>query len=399
MRARSSFLGRSSLLLLAVWLVGACGTTGAGTRGASGKTWVVVGLGSKVDRRAPAVAELLRELSSRAKVEVVAAKKRARAKSAESTVKRALTRGRKLYTEMKMEEATEQFERALERVRVTFAKELTSTDLAQLHLHLAAVRYAKQRMGLFKRHCRAAAGYDPKLVPNADIFSPPVRKCIEQAKGNLVEHQVSLIVKPADGPVVILDGSPIVDATAMRAIPAGEHFLRVEHPLYQTWGRALYLSASAQIEVKLRPATPAVIVDAALKDERQAKLALPLLGAHALVLLRREGPNISMHAYGPKDELKRTLAEFTPSAVLASSAAGVVNIAGTSPRPAASAWSQPTSQAVAKRPLWKNPWLWGAVGAGVLAAVIIPLAASGGGDGGEVIDPGTGRPVRLELPW
>ncbi|MBW2733807.1 MAG: PEGA domain-containing protein [Deltaproteobacteria bacterium] len=404
--ARSARQQNDRLLVVAFvpLLALACGTTTQrrGAQNASAqKHWVVVGLAHDVDARAPVVAELVKALSVRARVEVVKAAKRVKVVSAERAVKKALTRGRQLYLQMQMEEATEQLERALDQARVTFARGLTSKDLAQLHLHLAAVRYARQRMGLFQRHCRAAIAYDPKLSPNADLFSPPVRKCIEDARSEQLKHEIEVVVHPANA-TLILDGVR-QGSKPLGAQFAGEHFLRVEHPLYQTWGRVLHLSAKAHLEVRLRPVLPPVIMGAALAQPSLAKEALPLLGAHALVLLHKskDGASVAMRALGPHKELTRVLSPATPLAQLTSSAEGIVGIAGVSPRAEKvdqrRASSQPTSQPMVKRSLWKSPWLWGAVAAGVLVAVIVPLSVSGSDS--PVVAPAVGRPVRLELPW
>jgi hypothetical protein len=333
-----------------------------------------------------------------------------------------LARVKELYLTMRMDKARQLLGRLLKKVRRTKARGLSPSDLAQVHLFLAAVGHAQRWKRSFKRHCTAAVGYDPELALDPDAFSPPVQEAIERSKEARQSMEVVVRSEPA-GATTFWDG--LGRGSTPARIPdqaKGKHYLIVEHPLYQTRSEEILLSTSAELQVKLKPGSTGQIIEAMAGEPALREQGIALLGADAVVWVGVDqasgGLSLDLQTPGTPDGKPirtLTLAPDSPEASVDRTAKSIAMTEGPVPptrAAAASASSQPATPTsvpvfvdgstqdkettptskTTKPSIWRRYWwAWAIVGAAVIGtSIALPVALSG--------DDPDGRGVVLRFP-
>jgi hypothetical protein len=335
----------------------------------------------------PVTAQLLEALGRYARVEAGRPTHRSPRSSRprDKEIRAMLERARTLYLTMKMDSARQELQRALKLARQSLARGLSPDELAEIHLYLAAVSHAQRRTREVRLHCRAAAGFNPKLVPDPDVFSPPVRETFEKAKQERQTVEVVVRSEPA-GAEATWDGAvrgPTPVTVAEQA--TGEHYLVVEHPLYQVWGERIRLSTSTQLEVKLERAEPPRVLAAVASNPELTAQGITLLGADGLLWLdeREDGLRMRVRASSGAERSFALPAESTPSKV-DQTAQAIASHGGPAPAKPTPPKKEP------KRSKWRRYW-WAWILAGavvVTTAVAVPLSLQNGeGDGRGAVLP------------
>jgi len=335
--------------------------------------------------------ELLAALGERAQIEQVQPEPPRPPVSHAEAIRKNVEQAREHYLTMKMESARAELQRALRLAGKSHARGLSSRELAEIHLLLAAVNQALRRTRSMRRHCTAAAGYDPALSPNPDLISPPVREAFEQAKRERESMEVVVRSEPA-GARVTWDG--VDRGPSPATIPdqfKGEHYLIVEHPLYRPWGERIVLSTSAELQVKLEPAGPAQLLAALGESPEAAGRAAELLGVDAVVLPEETEAGLRLRVLARSGERTLVLAPASPQSVVQKTARAIAS--GPAKPTAVASASQPTSQPAGEtktrdddrdregglaghfRRYW---WAWTFVGVAVVTtAIVLPLTLGG----------------------
>lgn len=385
-------------------------------QGAAGRA--LTGLERALDKYALVTNVRLPKASAREKAAKKAAKNAERFRAA-------LKQANELYLTMRMDKARQLLGRLLKKVRRTTARGLNPSDLAQVHLYLAALGHAQRWKRSFKRHCAAAVGYDPELALDPDAFSPPVQEAIEQSKKARQSMEVVVRSEPT-GATTFWDG--LGRGSTPARIPdqaKGRHYLIVEHPLYQTRSEEILLSTGAELQVKLKPGSTGQIIEAMAREPELREKGIALLGVDAVVWVdasqASEGLRLDLHAPGtPGGKPTRTLALAlnSPEATIDRTAKKIAMTEGPvptrAPAPASSQPAAPTSVPVpvdegstrgeetapssgaktvkTTKPFWKRYWwAWAIVGVAVVGtSIALPVALSG--------DDPEGRGVVLRFP-
>jgi hypothetical protein len=318
-----------------------------------------------------------------------------RIESRAAEIRSATKRAHTDFLSMRMDSAQKDLQLALRLAQESMAAGLVPEDLARIHLYLAAVSQTQHNNEAFENHCETAVGYFPALKPDPDTFSPPIRDAIERARQLRQAIEANILSEPPDAEVY-WDGpkrghTPI----KLQGEAKGEHYLRLEHPLYQPWLEVIRLSPSVALQVKLKPAPPAEIVSILRLRRDLFAPAASLLGVHAVIWLSEtaEGLEIETLAAADTHTTRKLDMQSSPETVEQTAVAMVNLLPGnTRAKPAPEPTPAPPEKRSDHDSHWKRYWwAYALAGAAVVAvSVALPLSLSGGNP--------SGRGVHLELP-
>lgn len=277
-----------------------------------------------------------------------------------------LARGIELFHALQLDEASAALEAALVEARATGAAGLTPEGLSDLFLHRAMVATQRGDAAAAWDELVRAATVGPTRLLDPARFPPKITAAFQRASTAVAgapRGRLTVVAPPLCR--VTVDGA---SPAGGRELPFGEHFVRVECPGERAAG-GVALLARPEETVELPRAAPATPADAslvALARERGAARVLAVTvtastRAPATVRLRlldaASGASLAEALAAASDPVTvRSLSER-----LLSGRPPGVDLAPQRPPPAPRRWYQ-------------SPWLWGAIGAGVATAILLPLA-------------------------
>lgn len=380
----------SAAALVAGALLGGCGSAKSARRGGGAgaeRLLVVRARGCCGGRSQTAAQELETRLAKRVAVDRIEAADAPASDtelgSPSELVARALEQARSGYVGMKLGKARAALDRALRYVRTTFARGVTPAQLAMLHLYRGAIALAAGSTEQARAAFRKAAGYQQDLAPDPDIFSPVVREALQRARSSVQRTQVTVQSKPA-GAQASWDGARVARQTpvTLEDQALGEHYLRLEHPLYAVWADRIRVSAQAQLRIELKPLAEQQLIAEGAKQPQLRQQASELVGRRVLWVDAEQSGQLALQLDSATGERTGyTLAADASPAAVESVAQSITRRLAQTPQ------SQPTTRRRAS--FWRRTWwLW--VGIGVAAAataITVPLVLANSSSGRDVVLP------------
>ena len=289
-----------------------------------------------------------------------------------AAIRAALARAHTLYLTMRMDLARRELERARQLSDGSMARGLTRAELARIHLYLAAISLAQRRDRDVAKHSEAAVRFDPKIQPDPDVFSPPVREAIEQARRERQGLEVRVQSEPSDAEVLWDSERRGKTPVTLADQGQGEHYLRLEHLLYLPWEETIRLSTSSTLQIKLKPLPrdrlaavlrghPELFAQASIDAQSVVWITEGEKGGLRVDRLSRDGLKTERLAAGsPPAEIERVARALVP----------------------ATTTSAPPPAPLKKRGRWQRDyWIWIAAGAvTVTLAIALPVGLTRGTD-------------------
>ncbi len=282
-----------------------------------------------------------------------------------------IRRGATAYAELRFEAAIADLDAAAIELAASGAIDLAPADISDLFLFrgLARVQLGDVRAW---DDLVAAAAIDPSRVLDPQVFPPRAIESFARAvTAAQAAGRAALTITAPAGCAIAIDGAGAADGRA--EVVRGPHYATARCPGYRPWGSRVIVDADRAI-------APSLTVEAAPTD---AELAIQLrtAGATAAIAIRIAGPVCTLRHLTADGRVvaQAAIALDQPRAVDAAVAAFV-------------ALAHPAAPVRATR-WWRSPWLWGAAGAAVATAVLLPFALGGDGGAGAVTLRPTGLPT------
>jgi hypothetical protein len=284
-----------------------------------------------------------------------------------------IRRGRAAYTELRFEAAIAELEAAATEAASTGAAGLAPADLSDLYLFRGLARVQLNDAHAWD-DLVAAAALDPSRVLDPQVFPPRAVESFARAvQAAQAAGRATLAITAPVGCAITIDAAVAADGKA--EVVRGQHFATARCPGQRPWGIRLTLDAD-------RAVAPTLTVDAAPTDDELAiqiravgaawGIAIEIAGAPAVVTLRRLGVDGRV-----TDGAAITLDHPTAVAESVAALAALIQVPAP-PRP--QRW-------------WRSPWLWGAAGAAVATAVLLPFALGSTSGASSVTLRPTGLPT------
>ncbi|MEZ4400688.1 MAG: hypothetical protein R3B06_11750 [Kofleriaceae bacterium] len=243
--------------------------------------------------------------------------------------------------------------------------------VADLFVYRALVAAQQDDLATAWEAWTTAAAVAPARVLDPARFPPRAVADHERARtAVLARAPAALVVDGAPGCPAWLDGRTVALAAPI-AVPTGPHWLRVECPQAQPWGRRLTV---------VEPTTRVTVTATPLVAPGDDELRVVARGAGALAYATVvvAGPIVILQRLGADGRVRaqRTVALADGAAPVAAALAAVLAVGPDRPR----------------RPWYQSRWAWAAGAAVGAAAVLVPLtlvlADDGGAGSAVVVGPG-----------
>lgn len=282
---------------------------------------------------------------------------------------RLVTRAIELYDGLRIDEAITALDAAFDEVRASGAAGLRPSELSDLFLYRGLAFQQKGDAGHAWDDLVRAVSVDPTRVLDPARFPPRVVQAVQRAASQVRGQAMGrlVVVTPA-GCTLFVDDREIA---APPELPYGEHFLRVECPGERTAASVVVLARERQEVEAPRARTPSVDDEALVRLGRER-------GARTILIV-----GVVVSGAGPPTARLRL--REVPSGTLVAEASVALPAGGNGAATARAAAERliaraqgptgglPTS---APRPTswYERPWVWGAVGVAITAAVLLPFA-------------------------
>jgi hypothetical protein len=292
------------------------------------------------------------------------------AKVAQSSAARSLAMGVDAYQALRYGEAIRALDEGLAEAERTGGFGLRSSDLSDLFLYRGLAKQALGRADEAWEDYLAAAkiASDRQLDPVR--FPPRAVGYFQRAAAAVVnggQSQLEIVTPPRCS--TLLDGEN-VKAGEKSVVALGSHFVHVECPEHEPYGGLV------RVTTKEQTFTPAVVAIEVPSDKALVSLGRQRGANLILVAIIKPSPaTVSVRLLGTGSGMVHAQKLL----VLEANAKGVVAAASSimnSYRAEVQRRTLQIKEVPARSPWYKSPWLWGAVGAGVATAIILPFALS-----------------------
>ena len=204
----------------------------------------------------------------------------------------ALARARASYVELRLDDAREAYDAALEAELASERAAADSRTVARILFERALVLLAAQRESDAMQELRDAVILDPDLAPDPDVYGPPVFRALDRARaevGRLPPASVRVNVAPA-GARVTVAGRPLGDdGTAL--VPRGiRHLVTAEAFGHVPVSRWVTASSDEPVSIDLARASRALVAAQALGAYESDRDATAIARATSASLVIRATP-------------------------------------------------------------------------------------------------------------
>jgi hypothetical protein len=281
-----------------------------------------------------------------------------------------LRRAVEAYQDFRYDQALAALERGIAEATRTGGAGLSPAELSDLFIYRALVHTQRGDTASAWEDFLAAATLAPSRRLDPVRFSPRVIESFGRAVETVAaEEPINLTVEAPAACTVVIDGRALTDLRTV-ALRRGLHYARVECPEHRPFAARFTVDAgTTTLRPKIVP-VPAPDRDRALAEARR-RGATSLIWA---VATGDDSPTITLHLIDATTGKERARVFGKPGSK--GGAAALVRAA-----------EQLIDQVVSPAPplvvhegrrWYQNPWLWGAAGAAVATAILLPFAIDSG---------------------
>ena len=288
-----------------------------------------------------------------------------------------LRRAIEAYHDFRYPDALSSAEAGVAEATRTGADGLSATDLSDLLIYRALVYTEQGDAGRAWDDFVRAAALDPSRKLDPVRFSPRVVESFGRAvKSVLATAPATLVVTAPDGCTVTVDGR---DTSGQRALTVmrGEHYLRVVCPRHERYG-AVILVAAERHEVapalRARKSATAQVARGLAHERGIRRVVWASVGGGLFTLQLYAGSGARPRA---QTAVGLGAGERAPAAI-----AGALERLVAPP-----AVPVVVKTTVEPTPWYRRPWLWGAAGAVIASAILIPFVIDSEAPGGFDVRP------------